>query len=277
MAGKNQNIFRQVYNAHEDVRLLAAVHKVTCVLFRRGVLAAAFNSGNELLTVHYAGYGLDKEVWDLDFFEPLFSHEPLLSDPSKITKVFYLPTSTMVVPDTLYDRQKAENWLKIVHFVEENNEEFKHYFAQEEKNYIVSAVPMNIMALIKINCPTIAVLPVSAYMSRNNYTRGVRIHCHITPEQCMSSVYHYGSLLWHRVFAYTNAEDIAFEIRKVCEEHKLNADKVMVNCTTMTAGQFEVAKGLNTFFAGLTTASGHDLKNPWSPVLSLIKELNECA
>ena len=276
MATENQNIYRQVYNVHEDVHLLAAVHRVTCVFLRRAVLSAAFNANDELLSVHYIGYSKDKQVWDLDFFEPLFTHEPLLLKVEKITKVFFFSADNLVVPEALYNREEAELWLKNIQFIAVTDE-IQHYYLKEDKAWYLYGVPLNIKALVKINCPTVSIKPLPAYQFSGNYTRGVRLHCFVSSDQACVSLYHYGALLWHRIFDYTAAEDIAYEIRVVCEEHKINADKITIACTGLSASEHGVVNALSQYFASVTTAAGHTINNVWTPALSLIKELESCA
>ena len=276
MATEKQNIYRQVYNATDDIKILADIDRVTCILSRRSLLTAAFNSANELLTIHYVGYNRERPVWDLDFFEQLFSQEPLLKDRSKIAKVFFFSSLQLMVPDELYDETEAKTWLKQVQFID-INDVIKQYYQKEDRAYYLYAVPINIEALMKINCSMATILPLQAYQFASNYTRGVRLHCFITNDQACVSLYHYGTLLWHRIFDYTNAADIAYEIRLVCEEHKINGDKINLACNTLSAAEYNVANDLSQYFSGITTGTGHTINSVWSPVLSLIKQIESCA
>ena len=275
MATENKNIYRQVYNTSEDTNILADISHVSCLLTRRAMLAAAFNAANELLTIHYTGYSADRVVWDLDIFEQLFSQEPLLVNRDKITKVFFCTAENLVVPDELYDKEEAEQWLRQVHYIDASDT-VRHYFLKEDKAYYIYGIPLNIEALVKISCNTAAIIPLAASQFASNYTRGVRLHGFITNDQACVSLYHYGTLLWHRVFDYTAAEDIAYEIRLVCEEHKINADKISLSCNTMSAAEHTVANSLSQYFAGVTTGTGHTINTMWSPTLSLIKQLESC-
>ncbi len=275
MATANNNIYRQVYNAYEDINLLTGTDRITCVFWRRGILSAAFNAENELLSIHYAGYGTDRPVWELDFFEPLFAQEPMLVKHEKITKVFFCSSHQLVIPEELYELADAEVWFRNMHFTEQNDV-IRHYNLKEQNAYYLYSVPMNIKALVKIYCPQVPILPLQAYQFAGNYTRGVKLNCFIAPDLASATLYHYGALLWHRVFNYGAAEDIAYEIRVVCEEHKINADKVSVSCTALTASEYDVINQLSQYFAGITTAGGHIINSMWSPALSLIKELESC-
>ncbi len=276
MATDTQNDYRQVYNATDDGKVLSGIHHVTCILVRRGLLAASFNATNELLSIHYAGYNKNRPVWELDFFEPLFSQEPLLTDHEKITKIFFCSAQNLVVPAELYDPTEAENWLKKIHYVD-TNDEVQHFYLKEDKSNYLYSIPVNIKALVKINCPMAPLLPLPVYQFSSNYTRGVRLHCFLSGEQASVTIYHYGTLLWHRVFDYTAAEDIAYEIRLICEEHKINADKISIACTALSAAEYPVTSKLSQYFGGATTGGGHTINSPWACTLSLIKQLETCA
>ncbi len=276
MATEKQNIYRQVYNASDDVNILADIARVTCVLNRRSMLAAAFNPANELLSVHFVGYNRERVVWDLDFFEQLFSQEALLADRTKITKVFFFTAAQLTVPDELYDEGEAMQWLKQVQFVDANDVVKEHYQKEDKAHYLYS-IPLNIEALVKINCVNATILPLAAYQFASNHTRGVRVHCFLTNDQACVSLYHFGTLLWHRIFEYRWAEDIAYEIRLVCEEHKINADKISVACNAVSSSEYKVVNALSQYFSGITTGTGHTISTVWSPALSLIKQLESCA
>ncbi|MBC7554081.1 MAG: DUF3822 family protein [Taibaiella sp.] len=276
MASESKNIYRQVYNTSEDVKILAGIDHVTCVLTRRAMLAAAFNASNELLSVHYSGYSTDRVVWELDFFEHLFTQEPLLMEREKITKVFFCSALCMVVPEDLYEMAAANEWFSKIHFTD-SSDAVKHYFLKEDKLNYLYALPKNIEALVKINCINAATAPLAACQFTNNHTRGVRLHCLLTSDQACVSLFHYGTLLWHRVFDYSAAEDIAYEVRLVCEEHKINTEKVTINCNTISATETGILKALAPYFAEVTTGTGHSVNMNWSATLSLIKQLEQCA
>jgi hypothetical protein len=276
MATQNQKNYRQVYNASDDVSILAGVSQVYCIFSRRALLTAALNADGSLLSVHYTAYGPERVAWDLDFFEQLFTQEPMLADRSKISRVFFNTNMTMVVPDELYDRDMAAEWLGKVHFIDQADT-IRHYQLTEDKAWYVYGLPLNIEALIKINCSTAVFAPVAAYQFTGNYTRGVRLHCFLTADEATISLLHYGTLLWHSTITYSEPEDIAYEIRLVCEEHKINADKISISCTTLTAAEHATMAKLAQYFGSYNIGSGHNDSFPWSPVISLIQQLQACA
>lgn len=277
MASENQQVYRQVYNSSEDVNQLSAIDNVTCVLFRRGVVAAAYNNKRQLLTIHYAAYGTDRPVWELDFFEPHFHQEPLLKNSELIKRIFFLTHINIIVPEELHIREEAEYWLKSIHFLE-INDSIDTFQLKEDLAEYYYAVPLYIRELAKINAhPEATFMPLSAYQFIGNYTKGVRFHCLLSTDQACITICHFGTMLWHRVIDYSSAEDIVYYVRLVCQEHKINAEKIMLLCNTLSAAEHDVAKELAAYFAGFTTGNGGVVDTFWAPVMSLFKQLETCA
>lgn len=275
MGTENQNIYRQVYNAREDEHLLSETDNVTCVLTRRGLLAAAYNAGKELLSIHYAAYGKERPIWEIDFFEQLFAQEPLLIRQDRINKVFFHNSINLIVPEELYDVQEAENWLNSIHYTEPNDS-IVHHHMNKEKAYYLYNIPHGINELVKINCRNATVAPLAVYQFEGNSNQQTRLQCFLTNEQACVTLHHNNTLLWHRIFDYANATDIAYETRLVCAEHKINADKIIVQCNTLSATEYAVTNDLSQFFSSITDGEGQFIKALWGPTLSLVKQLAAC-
>ena len=270
------SIYRQVYNAGNDDSILVYTDEVICVLTRRGILAAGFNGSGELLAIHYVGYKNDRPVWDLDFFEPLFDQEPLLMRRDKVTKVFFCTERNLAIPDELYDASEAEKWFRKIHFVE-LTDTIINYRVKEEYLYYTYAIPVNIKQLIAINCPNAQLMPLPVYQLSNYNGQKEQLQCFITPEQASVVWYKNNKLFWHRVFEYSNAEEIAYNIRLVCEEHNINAARLDVACNIMSAGEYNVANNLSQYFNSIYTGHGKSIQSIWDPVISLIQQLSACA
>lgn len=276
MIAEQQNIYRQVYNVREDEQLLSGLERVTCLFTRRAMLAIGFDAAGELLTMHYAGYGKERPIWELDFFEQLFHQEPLLVRQEKITQVFVNTAANLMVPVELYEDREAEKWLNTIHLAEQNDSVEHHLLAKDDIQYLY-IIPHGINELIKINCRNAVVRPLSAAQFTARGSQVSSLQCFLTAEQA-SVVLHAGNkLLWHRVFDYAAAEDIAYEVRLVCKEHNVNADKLVVAVSAASATEYAVANNLSQYFGGITGADGAYIKSVWGPVLALVKQLETCA
>lgn len=277
----NDNIYRQIYNVSEDSALLTNINDVICVFLRRGMLSAGFNGNCDLLTIHYNAYKSDKPVWDLDFFEHVIAQEPLLKDRKKVSRVFTFSDKGLLIPDELYDINEAAKWIGKIHF-KEANDVLETYRFTDDKVHLVQLVPMNISELIKINFANAFLLPLCVYQFRNNYNSELMIKCCITNEQASVTLHFNKMLLWHRIFDYANAADIAYQIMFFCRENQWDTSKLLIECDCITETENTIANDLCKYFKTetLKNAKGsdsRDIHTRWSLPVSLVKKLFLCA
>jgi hypothetical protein len=275
MASDRQHIYRQVFNSREGLNLASLTARVVCVLFRRGVCAAAFGGNNELLSIHYSAYGPDKPVWDLDFFEQLFHQEPMLLNKQLIKRFFVLSEQNMIVPAEFESENDVNFWFKSVHFLEPTDV-IEHFQMKDDDAGYYQSFPMYMKELMRINALDAPIYPLPAFHFMGNNVMGVRLYCTITNEIACITLYHHSKLLWHKVMPYGSAEDIVYTVKLVCKEHKINADKVIVFCNALSADEYKTINELSQYFIGVVAANGDELNSFWTPVTSLLKQLNTC-
>ena len=275
MATKNNNIYEQVYNLQEDDALSSRVALVICILVQRGILVAGFSITKELLTLHYTGYNKNKPVWELNFFEHLFSQEPLLAVREKVKGVFICSNKNLVVPDALYDETEAKNWLAHIHFVEKKDI-IEVYNLEEDKAKYLYAAPVQITELIRINFKKATVLPLAAYQFSHTNKQSLYLQCCISAEQVSATLHNYSQLLWHRVFDYSCTEDIAFEIRQLCMENNISPSKISLRCNAVSAAEYEIVNELSQYFPGLRAGNGRSITNRWDGAIYLAQQLFAC-
>lgn len=275
MATKTNNTFEQVYNSAEDPALLSRVGIVLVFLMQRGLMVAGFNSKRELLSIHYTGYNKNKAVWDLSFFEHLFAHQPLLADKDKVRGVFLLGTSNMIVPDDLYEKNAAENWLRKIFFIEKT-EVIRNYPLREAKLNYLLATPLQITELIRINFKKATTFPVVAPSFRKIAPQGTVLQCCLTAGLASATLHHNGQLLWHKVFDYTAAGDIAYPVMQVLQSHALPVAGITVMCGAISAAEHDTITQLSQFFPGITAADGTAFSHNWDGAIKLAQQLLTC-
>ncbi len=271
----NYNTNEQVYNVREDDTLSSRVALVVCVLVQRGVLMAGFSITKELLTIHYKGYNKNKPVWELDFFEHVFGNEPMLLIKEKIKGVFICSDKNIIVPNELYMEEEAKNWLKHIHFVAANDI-VTPYFLSDEKAYYLHAAPLNITELIKINFKHAEILPLAIYQFRNPHKLAMHMQCCLSHEQVCITLHDNGQLLWHKIFSYTSAEDIAYAINLYCKENKIDPAHLNVMCNALSTGEFDKINELTQYFPGIKAGNGRAFTNSWDAAISLANQLLAC-
>ncbi len=271
----NYNTNEQVYNVREDDTLSSRVALVICVLVQRGILMAGFSISKELLTIQYKGYNKNKPVWELDFFEHVFANEPILAIKEKVKGVFICSDKNIVVPNELYIEQEAKNWLKHIHFVEAGDVITSYPLTDEKANFL-QAVPLNITELIKINFKHAEVLPLSIYQFRNPQKHPLHLQCCLSHEQVCISMHNNSQLLWHKVFGYTSAEDIAFAINLYCKENNIDPAGLSVMCNSLSAAEFDRINELTQYFPAISAGNDRTITTSWDPAISLAHQLFAC-
>lgn len=275
MATVTTNIYEQVYNFQEDETIPSRVATVICVLVQRGILVAGFGIVKDLLTLHYTGYNKNKPVWELSFFEHLFVQEPLLAVREKVKGVFICSNKNLIVPDALYDEKEAKNWLKHIHFIEQKDV-IESYKLQDDNASYLLATPMSITELIKINFKKVVTMPLACYQFTSGSNQSLYLQCCVTPEQVCATLHNYSQLLWHKVFDYTCAEDIAFEIRQLCMENNISPSKISLRCNAVSAAEYNVINELSQYFPGLRAGNGRSITNRWDAAIYLAQQLFAC-
>jgi hypothetical protein len=277
MAANNNsnNTFEQVYNVREDDTLSSKVALIIVVVVQRGLMLAGFSINKELLTIHYKGYNKNKQVWDLDFFEYLLSQEPLLTVREKVKGIFIASDKTLIVPDALYDEKEAKNWLRHIHHVDIKETIESHPLENDKARYL-HAVPVKIMELLKINFKKVPALPLAVYQFRNARQQSLFLQCCITGEQVCATLHNYSQLLWHRIFDYSCAEDIAYMIKHLCAENNISPSKISLSCNTLTAAEYHSLNELSQYFPIIKSGNGRTLTGSWDAPVSLAHQLLEC-
>lgn len=275
MASNNNNTFEQVYNVQEDDSISSRVALVVCVLVQRGIVIAGFSITKELLTIHYTGYKKNKPIWDLDFFEHVIAQEPLLGVREMIKGVFICSEKNIIIPNALYDEKEAKKWLNQIHYTE-IKDAVDSYSLEEDKAKYLHAVPVKITELMKINFRKAPILPLANYHFRNTRQQSLYLQCCITNEQVCATLHNYSQLLWHRIFDYTCAEDIAYEIKHLCMENNISPSKISMMCNTISAAEHDILNDLSQYFPGIKSGNGRTMSAPWDAPMALAHQLLEC-
>jgi hypothetical protein len=251
------------------------VVRVLCVLTQRGAWVSGYNAAGEMLTIHYNAYNKNRPVWELDFFEQLFANEPLLAVKDKVAGVFICSERNIVVPDALYEEKEAENWLRKIHFVDINDVVLSRHIVPAKVRYVM-AVPVKITELININFKTAVTLPLAIYQFSDVQKGAPEVKCCITNEEACVTLYNHRQLLWHKIFSYASAQDIAYNIRHCCEENDVNVSAMKITIDTLTGAEYEISHDLSQYFLGTQKSQGKNNGIRWQPAVSLGQQLIKC-
>ena len=176
------------YNAHAGNSLINHVSRVICVLLPREVIIAGFNGPGDLLMVRHYDYGKNNPIWGLDFFEKHFINEPLLAKHDLVKTIFIGCNKYIVVPDELYNQQKAEDWLKKICFVASDDVTSVYHLHKDQANYVY-AWETALKSLISRYFSQAKVLPFAGYQFYKPYKSEYSLLCCITNTEVYATLY----------------------------------------------------------------------------------------
>lgn len=267
---------KQVYNIHDGDTLLSQAEKVICVLMPRGLVAGGFSQHGELLMLRYNEYKKDLPTWILDFFEHQFIDEPLLANPDKMTALYIATEKSMIVPNALYDEQAAEEWMKKIFFIESNELIASFDIKNEEAQYIYSWSAA-VQSLVTRYYPGSQVYPLSRYQFYKPLQSELSLQCCITYNQVYATFYKQQKLQWHQIFYYETAEDIAYQLKLLCQQNDIDEDQLSVQCLAVNQNLTYITTALSQYFTVFTDGV---LKNErgtsWNSTILLLQQLYAC-
>src|SRR5690606_24353440 len=230
------------------------------ILIPRGLVVAGFSDRGDLLTIKYSDYKKALPAWILDFFEHQFINEPMLASPHKVMAAFVASDKSMLVPEVLYEETTAEAWMRKLQFVE-GNEVISTHHLREDKAYYLYAWPAAIKSLIGRYFTNARIFPFSTYQFYKPFKSDCSLQCCITPEQVYATLYKNRSLHWHQIFEYQNAEDIAYHIRLLCNQHDITDEELLLQCTMTNRGLMNIVTELTQYFPELKDGTGNIMAN----------------
>jgi hypothetical protein len=276
----NKNLNQQVYTIHNSGALLNQVDKVVCVLMPRGLLIAGYGDNGGLLMVRYSDYKNDLPIWILDFFEHQFLNEPALADTSKVASVFIAADKSYIVPDVLYNEETAQQWMRKLHFIE-INETIISYPLRDDKAMFLYAWPSAIESLVYRYFTKAKFFPLAAYQLHKPKVNNATLICCITADAVIATLYDNKTLYWHQYFHYTNAEDIAYQVKLLCSQNEIDSDTLQMHCTVASRNLGAIVSDLTQYFPdlknGLDNVNGGENEKNWGSTLYLLQQLYTCA
>ena len=113
------NSIIDVYALSNDSTLLDGVDKAVCVVTPDVFLLADYNGKGQVLTINTFGMGYKSK--DLAGMEAVFQNKSFARLFKKVTTMFVAAEKYMLVPQSLYNRPDAEQWMGKLYFPEEED------------------------------------------------------------------------------------------------------------------------------------------------------------
>ena len=164
-------------------------------------------------------------------------------------------------------------------FFVEGNEILSVHGLPEDKSKYMYAYPGTIKSLVGRYFVNSKLLPLSTCQFFKPYRGDTTLQCVITPEHVYATLYKNRLLHWHQVFSYDNGEDIAYHLKLVCKQLRINADGLDMQCTVAYRGLNPVLNDLSQYFPNIRENEAHAAANnrQWAATIGLLQQLYACA
>jgi hypothetical protein len=106
------------------------------------------------------------------------------------------------------------------------------------------------------------------------FKSGNILQCTVTGNLAFASLKSGKNLLWQQVFAYANAEDIAYQVKAAAQYHGL--DNLIVRMAADNVSLHTRMEELKTYFPELQMGGDHVKEEGWKPVVNLAQQLYTC-
>lgn len=275
----NSTLTHLTYTVRSGANIISQVNHIILVVLPRGILIAGYNTPGDLLTTQFVAYKKSMPQWVFDFYEHLFLEEEILASTEKIKAVFVAAEKYLIVPDALYEADEARTWLEKLFFIESNDTVDKYSLTDDQAQYLY-AYPVGIKNIVNRYFPQAKLLPLSGYQFLKPFKSDVFIQCCITSETVCATMYNNKSLQWHQVFAYENAEDIAYQLNLMMQQYRVVAEQeVELLVAVVNKDLNPILLDLSQYFPNLKYRNGSNNYNDaheWTPTIALLQHLFSC-
>jgi hypothetical protein len=263
----------KTYIVDNNSLLLNNISKAICVVLPESFVLAGLDDKGTILSINQ--FETKADAWDPRAIEPLFQNRSLQKLFKDVVAVFVACNKYMAVPKTLYSQGDAEKWMNKLYF-EETSEVLLAPRMKDDKTQYLFYIPADIKELLDNNLEKHKTLPLAAYQFHKSSNSSLA-ECCITATQAYATLYNDKQLVWHMVFDYTNAEDIAYKIKLAMRENGMSDSEVKLKCGVTNTALAGVATQLETYFATTETGSDIHADKEWKSVIYLLQQLNTCA
>lgn len=260
----------KVYTANNDSALMSQVSKAVCILLPGSFTLAGYNDKGVVLVINqYSNIG---KPWEPDYLQEQLQNKSLQSLFKKVAAVFVGYDKHLLVPKQLYNQAEAEQWMRKLHFVEAD-EVVMHTRLRDDKTWMLHTLPLSLTYLLENKFPKAKVLPLAAYQFYKNMN-GSLVECCITDKDVYATCYIDKQLVWHQVFDYQSAEDIAYKFRLMLQEQNTVGEELGLRCSVCSPQLSNVVKDLKAYFPKLTDGEGAERE--WRESLYLLSQVYKC-
>jgi hypothetical protein len=266
------------YRANEHDTVLSEVSEVFCVLMPRALLVAGFGSEGQVIMARYNSYSAADPAWEADFFEQEFINETLFGVPQQVKALFIGSREELIIPNSLYNDRAAKEWMASLQSICPDDVLYNHLLESTDAR-LAFVVPSRIDKLLHRYFGHTRIMPLSAYQfHKPNPGVPYLLQCFIAHDTVIATMHRDRKLLWHQQFEYSSPEDLAWQAAHLCRELHIPRIDLRLECAMLCDDCYTLGLELERYFPKIKwSTSGSDDKDPWAPVLFLLKQLYACA
>ncbi len=258
----------------DDARLAdSGVKRILTVLLPNSVLTASMGTGGACISARFSRIVNTAPDWDSRFFDLVIGNEIMLKKLHANKHLFTSVERHLVIPDQVHQPEYSKKLLQdIFHLQPEDHigqqacrgDKAQLFYAYDNAVGEASVQYINFQPVLPVNL---------CLFMKTTRQPGYQISCVLEGEICYFALRENGRLLWHHSVEYSVAEDIIFHILNACRELNIPVESLHTEFTAT----YPDAEGLITQIEEYFPAGkGSQEKNRWSPVLSLLKQLDAC-
>ncbi len=263
-----------VYASSSDSTLLDGLGKAICVITADVFLLAGYDDKGRVLTINTFGMGYKSR--DLSAMEAVFQNKSFTRLLKKVTTVFVAADKYMLVPQSLFAKPDAEQWMAKLYFPEEEDILLTAKMKDDRTQHLFF-IPKELKGLLERYLDKPKMLPLSSYQFHKNVNTGNLVQCCLTGTHAFATVYHDKQLAWHRAFAYANAEDIVYTIKLALREYGIEEGNFAVEFTVCDKRQAVTVHNLTKYFPALEDGSKRvERPGERTGVIYLLQQLYTC-
>jgi hypothetical protein len=252
------------------------VHEVILVLMPREILVAGYNESGIPVASQYYAYEHNMPEWIFDFFEHHFLNEPLLSKHDRVRATYIASNQSMLIPAELHDEDDARKWMDTLYYISKDDDISLLYLDTLRIQYQF-AWPAGIRSLTGRYFTKTKMLPL-AYYQLCNVPSADTLYCFLAAREVTATLYIRGSLQWHHVFSYNNAEDIAYYLRLLCQQLKIDIDSINLEVSTNGGTAASLLENLAQYFPEMHVGGDQIVFNGnKNHIAFLLQQLYKCA
>lgn len=259
-----------VWQYEADGNAISEILGMQLILWSKGMCAVGYNT--EGIPQKVKTYLFPKN-WDAIYIEYVFTNEPLFAGPEAFTHIWLTEERNILVPEQLYMKDYADEWIRKFHFLEKDEVLFNDDLKPALDAQMVFPVQEKLKELLEMYMGDAKISTLSKMALRTPAPSAENLIEIINlPKTALLSLQENGKYILHQVCSYEKTEDILYKIAIILQEKDLRQDEINLTLFGIAPFWNNIIEELQTYFS-FTEA----LEDTTRVTIDFLKELYLCA